>query len=225
MRTADLIERRVVKRSPGQIREGISYVKSRPDIVLVLCIVAVVSALGMNFQLTSALMATEVYGKAAGQYGILASFMAIGSLAGSLMAARRRIPRLRYIVVGAASYGALEILLGLSPTYAAFAALSIPTGYAMLTMVTAANAAIQITTHETMRGRVMALYSMIFMGATPIGSPFIGWVGETLGARWSILVGGGASLAIAVICGAWAMSHWDIRVRLHTDYGDRKSVV
>lgn len=216
MRTADLIERRVVKRSPGQIREGISYVKSRPDIVLVLCIVAVVSALGMNFQLTSALMATEVYGKAAGQYGILASFMAIGSLAGSLMAARRRVPRLRYIVVGAASYGALEILLGLSPTYAAFAALSIPTGYAMLTMVTAANAAIQITTHETMRGRVMALYSMIFMGATPIGSPFIGWVGETLGARWSILVGGGASLAIAVICGAWAMSHWDIRVRLHT---------
>ena len=85
----------------------------------------------------------------------------------------------------------------------------------MLTMVTAANATIQITTDETVRGRVMALYSMIFLGATPIGSPFIGWVGEQFGARWSILVGGGASLAVGVIAGVWGLIHWNYRVKFH----------
>ena len=213
MRSADLVPRKVVKRSPGQIREGVSYVKNRPDIVLILVIVAVVSGLGMNFQLTSALMATEVYGKAAGEYGILGSFMAVGALTGSLLAARRAQPRLRLIVSGAAIYGLLEIVLALAPTYESFAVLAIPTGLAMLTMVTAANATIQITTEESIRGRVMALYSMIFMGATPIGSPFIGWVGEQFGARWSILVGGGASLAIGVIAGVWGLIHWNYRVK------------
>ena len=213
MRSADLVPRKVVKRSPGQIREGVSYVKNRPDIVLILVIVAVVSGLGMNFQLTSALMATEVYGKAAGEYGILGSFMAVGALTGSLLAARRAQPRLRLIVSGAAIYGLLEIVLALAPTYESFAVLAIPTGLAMLTMVTAANATIQITTDESVRGRVMALYSMIFMGATPIGSPFIGWVGEQFGARWSILVGGGASLAIGVIAGVWGLIHWNYRVK------------
>ncbi|MDK6400937.1 MFS transporter [Pauljensenia sp. UMB1235] len=215
MRSADLVPRKVVKRSPGQIREGVSYVKSRPDIVLILVIVAVVSGLGMNFQLTSALMATEVYGKAAGEYGILGSFMAVGALGGSLLAARRAQPRLRLIVSGAAIYGLLEIVLALAPTYESFAVLAIPTGLAMLTMVTAANATIQITTDETVRGRVMALYSMIFLGATPIGSPFIGWVGEQFGARWSILVGGGASLAVGVIAGVWGLIHWNYRVKFH----------
>ena len=215
MRSADLVPRKVVKRSPGQIREGVSYVKNRPDIVLILVIVAVVSGLGMNFQLTSALMATEVYGKAAGEYGILGSFMAVGALSGSLLAARRAQPRLRLIVSGAAIYGLLEIVLALAPTYESFAVLAIPTGLAMLTMVTAANATIQITTDETVRGRVMALYSMIFLGATPIGSPFIGWVGEQFGARWSILVGGGASLAVGVIAGVWGLIHWNYRVKFH----------
>lgn len=215
MRSADLVPRKVVKRSPGQIREGVSYVKNRPDIVLILVIVAVVSGLGMNFQLTSALMATEVYGKAAGEYGILGSFMAVGALGGSLLAARRAQPRLRLIVSGAAIYGLLEIVLALAPTYESFAVLAIPTGLAMLTMVTAANATIQITTDETVRGRVMALYSMIFLGATPIGSPFIGWVGEQFGARWSILVGGGASLAVGVIAGVWGLIHWNYRVKFH----------
>ena len=138
MRSADLVPRKVVKRSPGQIREGVSYVKNRPDIVLILVIVAVVSALGMNFQLTSALMATEVYGKAAGEYGILGSFMAVGALGGSLLAARRAQPRLRLIVSGAAIYGLLEIVLALAPSYESFAVLAVPTGLAMLTMVTAA---------------------------------------------------------------------------------------
>ncbi len=215
MRSSELVPQVRVPRRKGQVREGMSYVRGRPDIILILAVVSVVSALGMNFQLTSALMATEVFGKQAGEYGILGSFMAIGALAGSLLAARRRLPRLRMIVISAALYGACEIVLGLAPSYEAFALLSVPTGLAMLTMITSANAAIQISTPEEMRGRVMALYAMIFMGSTPIGSPIIGWIGEAWGARWSILVGGIASLVVAVLGGIWAIAHWEIRVRLH----------
>lgn len=213
MRAGELVPRSVVPRQKGQICEGVAYVRARPDIVLVLCVVAVVSALGMNFQMTSALMATEVYGKQAGSYGILGSFMAVGALAGSLLAARRRLPRLRLIVSGAAVYGVLEILMGLAPSYWSFALLAIPTGLAMLTMVTSANATVQITTDEDVRGRVMALYTMIFLGSTPIGSPLVGWVGEVFGARWSILVGGIGSLAVALLAGVWGLLHWDYRVR------------
>ncbi|WP_022867472.1 MFS transporter [Schaalia vaccimaxillae] len=214
MRVDELVPRRIVRRAKGQIREGLVYIRNRPDILVLLVTVAVVSALGMNFQLTSALMATEVYGKEAGEYGILSSFMAIGALTGSLIAARRTRPRMRLIILAAAAYGLFEIVLGLAPSYRSFAILSIPVGLAMLTFITAANALIQVTTDETMRGRVMAIYSMIFLGSTPIGSPLIGWVGEQWGARWSILVGGIGSLGIALVCGLWAMAYWDVHIRL-----------
>lgn len=119
---------------------------------------------------------------------------------------------MRTIIFGAAFYGACEILLGLSPSYWWFALASIPTGFAMLTMNTSANALVQTRTDPDKRGRVMALYSLVFLGATPIGSPLIGWVGRAMGARWSILVGGIASLSIALLCGAWAAIHWKARV-------------
>ena len=218
MRVPELIPLRQVPRRPGQVREGLRYVKSRPDIILILCVVFVVSALGMNFQMTSALMATEVYGKGAGEYGILGSFMAIGALGGALLAARRAMPRLRWIVFSAGAFGLAELALGAAPGYWPFAILAIPTGLAMLTMVTSANALVQITTPEEMRGRVMAIYSMIFMGATPIGSPIIGWVGEHWGARWSLWVGGIASLVVAVVALVWAKVHWEVRVRLHWSF-------
>jgi putative transmembrane efflux protein len=165
----------------------------------------------MNFQMTSALMATTVFGKAAGSFGILSSFMALGSILGATGAARRA-PRLRTILMGAVFYGSAEIALGLAPSYWWFALLSIPTGFGMLTMNTSANALVQTRTEPDKRGRVMALYSLVFLGATPIGSPFIGWVGTTFGARWALLVGGIASLGIALVCGAWAMIHWKGRV-------------
>lgn len=213
MRAGELQPRRVVPRRKGQIREGVVYVRHRPDIIMILVLVTVVSGLGLNFQLTSAIMATEVFDKAAGEYGILGSFMAVGALAGSLLAARRETPRLRMIVVAAAGFGAVEILLGLAPSYGFFALLAIPAGLAALTMITAANATIQVTTDEGIRGRVMALYTMIFLGSTPVGSPLIGWVGEVFGARWSILVGGIASLATALAVGLWGRRYFDIDVR------------
>ena len=211
MRADRLYQRTLIPRARGQLREGIAYVRGRTDICIILVTIFVVSALGMNFQLTSALMATTVFGKSAGSFGVLSTFMALGSILGSTAVARRT-PRLRAILMGAAFYGTAEILLGLSPSYWWFAFLAVPTGYGMLTMNTSANALMQTRTDPDKRGRIMALYSLVYLGATPIGSPIIGRIGALFGARWAILVGGIASLSIAVACGVWAMIHWKARV-------------
>lgn len=183
--------------SRGMVREGLRYVRSRRDLVLVLVIVFVVGTFGLNFQMTSALMATEVFDKGATEYGLLGTFMAVGSLTGALLAARRPTVRLRLVVVAALLFGAAEVVAGLLPTYVSFAVWMPLLGLAALTMITAANTLMQVSTAPELRGRVMALYLMIFMGGTPLGAPVVGWVGETFGARWT-LVGGGLITLVGV---------------------------
>ncbi|WP_182524569.1 MFS transporter [Nocardioides dongkuii] len=184
-------------RTPGMAREGLRYVRSRPDLMLVLAIVFVVGTFGLNFQMTSALMATDVFGKGATEYGLLGTFMAVGSLTGALLAARRTRIRLRLVVVAAIAFGLSEVVAGLLPTYLTFAVWMPVLGLTALTMITAANTLMQVSTAPALRGRVMALYLMIFMGGTPLGAPVVGWVGETFGARWTLL-GGGAMTLIGV---------------------------
>ncbi|CAN5325974.1 MAG: MFS transporter [Nocardioidaceae bacterium] len=183
------------ERGRGGIRVGITYVRGRPDLMLVLATVFFVGTFGMNFQMTSALMATEVFGKGVSEYGVLGSFMAVGSLTGALVAARRAAPRVRTVVGGAGVFSVLLITMGLMPTYWTYAAVLPFAGLFALTMVTTANATIQLTVAPEMRGRVAALYLMIFMGGTPIGAPLIGLIGEVLGARWTLIGGGVITLA------------------------------
>lgn len=191
------------------VRDGVAYVRSRPDLVLILTCVFFVGTFGMNFQMTSALMATQVFGKGAGEYGLLASIMAIGSLAGALMAARRPKPRLRMVVLAGAGFSVIEIFAGLMPNYAAFAAVLPLLGFFALTMITSANATIQLTSSPMMRGRVAALYLMVFMGGTPFGAPMIGWIGETFGARWMLVGGGGVTLVGIALATLWYLRHQD----------------
>jgi len=185
----------LVARTPRMIRAGFGYVRRRPELMLVLGIVFFTGTFGLNFQMTSALMATEVYGKGASEYGLLGSFMAVGSLAGALIAARRVRIRHRLIVGAALLFGVVEIAAGLMPTYLTYALVTPLLGITALTMITSANTFMQMNTTPSMRGRVMALYMMIFMGGTPLGSPVIGWIGEVLGARWTLLLGGGLTIA------------------------------
>jgi len=194
------------------MREGVAYVRHRADIVLIRGIVGLVGTFGLNFQLTTALMARLQFGKGAGEYGILGSIMAIGSLTGALLAARREHPRLRLVVGATLAFGISASLAAVMPTYQLFAVMLIPTGLAALTLMTAANATVQLSTAPHMRGRVMAIYMAIFMGGTPIGSPVIGWVGQTFGAPWSILVGGLVSVATATGAMAWLWFARGVRV-------------
>ena len=185
----------LVRRERGQIRAGVAYVRNRPDLLLILGIVFFTGTFGLNFQMTSALMATQVFDKGPTEYGLLGTFMAVGSLTGALVAARRERVRHRLVVGAALAFGAVEIVAGAMPSYLTFALLTPLLGLSALTMITSANAFMQLHTDSGMRGRVMALYMMIFIGGTPLGSPFIGWVGEQYGARWTLFVGGALTVA------------------------------
>ncbi len=213
MRVRELRPMPSVVRSKGQIREGLRYVRGRPDILVIMVVIGVVSAFGLNFQMTSALMARTVFDKGAGQYGVLGSVLAIGSLAGALIAARREHPRLRLVVGAAAAFGVAACLLAVMPTYATYALMTIPVGLASLTMMTAANATIQISTEPAMRGRVMALYMMVFAGATPFGSPVVGWIGEEFGARWAVGIGGITAILVSLGAMVWAWRRLRPQVR------------
>ncbi|WP_182541305.1 MFS transporter [Nocardioides ginsengisegetis] len=191
----------LVKREKGQILAGVAYVRGRPDLLLILGIVFFTGTFGLNFQMTSALMATQVFHKGSTEYGLLGTFMAIGSLTGSLIAARRERVRHRLVVGAAIMFGAVEVVAGLAPSYVVFALLCPLLGISALTMITSANAFMQLHTDAGMRGRVMALYMMIFIGGTPLGSPLIGWVGEAFGARWTLLVGGALTMLGAGVSG------------------------
>ncbi|MFT3852096.1 MAG: MFS transporter [Ilumatobacteraceae bacterium] len=198
MRQSEMTPARPIGRAKGQLRDGVRYVRSRPDIILILAIVFCAGTFGFNFQMTTALMATEVFGKGAGEYGLLGSILAIGSLAGSLIAARRAVPRQTVIVACAIAFGLVEILSGLAPTYLLFAVSQPLCGITSLLMIATANAFVQMRVSAEMRGRVMALYMMIFMGGTPLGAPILGWVAEQWGARWT-LIGGGALTAVGTV--------------------------
>ncbi|HEX4977109.1 MAG TPA: MFS transporter [Nocardioides sp.] len=203
MRTADLHPTERAARGPGMIRDGLRYVRSRPDLMLVLAIVFFAGTFGLNFQMTSALMATDVYGKGASEYGLLGTTMAVGSLTGALLAARRGRPRYRLVVIAAVVFGLLEVVAGLMPSYLTFALMTPLLGLSALTMITAANATVQLGSAPLMRGRVMALYMMIFMGGTPVGAPVVGWVGEEFGARWTLIGGGGMTVLGVLLAAAW----------------------
>jgi MFS family permease len=203
MRVGEL--RRAPRRERGghPVHEGLAYVRKRPEILLTLVIVGMIGMFGLNFQITTALMARLVFHKGAGEYGLLGSVMAIGSLAGALLAARREHPRLRLVIGASIAFGVFAIVAALMPTYELFAVALIPVGLSSLTLMTAANSSVQLATEPAMRGRVMALYMAVFMGGTPIGSPIIGWIGEHVGARWTIILGGAVALVTAAAVLAW----------------------
>ena len=213
MRRDELRPRPRVERAKGQLRAGVAYVRHRTDIVVIMVVAGVVSSLGLNFQLTSALMATTVFDKGPGEYGVLGSILAIGSLTGALVAARRKRPRVRLVIASAFAFGIASGTMALMPSYASFAAASIVVGFCTLTMLTSANTAIQVSTAPAFRGRVMSLYMMVLMGSTPLGSPLVGWIGETFGARWSIGVGSIASVLVALGALAWTRKHWNFELR------------
>jgi hypothetical protein len=138
-------------------------------------LVFMVGTFGLNFQITLALVVKEVFGRSAGSYGLLSAFLAVGSLLGALASARAAArpgsaPCSRPVLV----FGLLEVAVGLAPTYELMALLLVPTGMAVLTFTTTANAIIQLGSAPQVRGRVMALYILVFLGGTPLGAPLIG---------------------------------------------------
>jgi MFS family permease len=203
MRERDLHTAEPVPRAKGQLREGLRYVRGRRDLVLVLVLVGFLATFGMNFQLTTALMARQVFHSGASSFGLASTMLAVGAFTGALLAARRAVrPRPRVLLVAAVLFGVLELATGLMPTYWAFLVLLVPTGIALMTFTTAANATMQLGVAPAMRGRVMGLYMLVFLGTNPVGAPLVGWLSEQFGPRMTIIVGGMVAATTTLIIAA-----------------------
>ena len=206
MRRADLHPAKRVERAKGQLREGLAYVRSRPDLLVPIVLVFMVGTFGLNFQITLALVVKEVFERSAGAYGLLSAFLALGSLVGALASARRSgPPRQRTLFASVLAFGLLEMAVGFAPTYELMALLLVPTGVAVLTFTTTANSTVQLGSAPHVRGRVMALYVLVFMGGTPVGAPLIGALAEAFGPRSSIVLGG-AVVAVSGVVAAVVMT-------------------
>jgi MFS family permease len=198
IRTSELAPAVQGSRGKHQVAEGVRYVRQRPDLVLILFMVGILGAFGMNFPITNALMTTTEFGVGPGEFGLLGSIMAVGTLGGALLAARRAGPRLRYLLGGALGLGAFTLLGSLSPSFWLYAAVLIPVGLASITFLNSCNTSIQLSVEPRFRGRVLALYLAILQGGTAIGAPLMGWIGSEFGARWSVAAGGAVVLVTAL---------------------------
>ncbi len=189
----------------NRLSEGFRYVSGRPDLLMVFLIVGVVGAFGMNFPIIASTMALE-FDQGADGFGLLNSVLAIGSLAGALLAARRAEARVRVVILGAGLFTVASFVSAFMPTYWLYAITLTLTGFSVVTMLTTANAVVQTTTSPALRGRVLALYMAVVMGGTPLGAPIIGWVAEHFGPRVAILAGGAAAAVVFVIGMLWLTS-------------------
>jgi MFS family permease len=189
-----------VPRAPGQLREGLRYVRGRPDLVAVLALVFLVSTFAINFYLTLPLLTRNVFGLGADAYGLLTTLLAVGSVAGAVVAARRtRRPRLRLVTGAALAFGVLVVAAGLMPSYLLACVVMVPLGFASLIFTTAANSTVQLSVEPAVRGRVMGLYILLFLGGTPVGAPLLGLLAEEFGGRAPLLVGGAVALASVLV--------------------------
>jgi len=221
-------------RARGQIRDGFRYVASRPDILVIMVVVSLVGTFGLNFAIFTSTMATVEFGQGSSGFGALSSILAIGSVTGALLAARRDRPRLGVVILAAFGFGLACITSALMPTFLSFAVSLIVVGLCSMTMLTSANAYVQTTTAPQLRGRVMALYMTILAGGTPVGAPLVGWVSNEFGPRFALGVAAASGIAAAIIALAWMVSAQHLRLRfdrsarpafsLHHDGDQRRDV-
>ena len=183
----------------GQQLEGFRYLRTRPDLLAVLFMVLVFGTLGLNFPVLLPLFTTDVFHANASVYGLLSAVMAVGSLAGALLAARRGTARIRAIAIGTLAFGFAIIAAAVMPDVVAFGIALTLAGVSALTVATTANSVMQTTVSGELRGRVMGVYLLVFMGGTPVGSPLVGWLTGVIGVRWTLALCGVSCVVAAVV--------------------------
>lgn len=202
MRTSELQRSTPAKRESGQIRAGFRYARSVPDIWTPLIMMAIVGTLTYNFQVVFPLFTTRDLGGSKVAFTLLFSVMSMGALVGALAAARRRHIALRTVALSSIAFGAGMAVMSVTPNIWLAYPVSFLIGLASIAFLTAATGIFQINSTPEMRGRVLALQAMVFLGSTPIGGPILGWICERYGARWGIAVGAVAAIG----AGLWGMS-------------------
>ncbi|MGW9157160.1 MFS transporter [Microbacterium sp. NPDC055665] len=205
-----LLAPRLKSRSRGGLAAGFRYVWGRSDLRVVFVTVFLIGAFGMNFPIFASTMALE-FGAGADGYGVLSSVLAIGSLIGALLAARRDRARVRVVILAAGGFGIAAFVSSAMPTYASYAVTLTFTGFMIVTLLTTANGYVQITTEPALRGRVLALYMAVIMGSTPVGAPIAGWVADSFGPRAAIMLGGTAGFVACAIGVIWVATSGRLR--------------
>jgi MFS family permease len=223
MRPSELRPSERVVRAKGQLREGLAYVKSRPDLVMTMALIGSIATFGMNFGVTTALMSRVVFHTGAGKFGIASAVFALGALIGALVAARRIKSSMRLIVVTALAFSLLEIATGLMPTYWSFLIVLVPTGLTVISLTTAVNASVQLGTPAEMRGRVMGIYMLVFLGGAPLGAPLTGWVAQEFGTRAAMTSGGLISVVATIVVGLLIVRRRGVPVRSYIKQPDSSS--
>lgn len=201
MRSRELYAVERAPRGKGQLREGLRYVAGRPELVWPIVLVGFIGTFAFNFPVYLTAFADDVFHGGAGVYSMFNTLMAVGSVSGALLAARRGTARLRLLILAALAFGTLEILAAASPELWMFALLMVPLGLFSMTVNVTTNTSLQMATDPAVRGRVMALYMMVFLGGSPVGAPIVGWVTDTYGARVGFAAGGAIAVAAAAVIG------------------------
>ena len=214
MRPAELHVMPRVPREKGQLREGLHYVRSRPELIWPIVLVGFIGTFGFNFPTVLSGFAYNIFHIDAGRYGLLNTALAAGSLVGALLASRRTKMRLRMIVLSAVGFGVLEAVTAFAPEYWVFAAGLTIVGLVGMTFNTSSNSMVQLATEASMRGRVMSLYMMVFTGGSPIGGPIVGWVTERYGPRMGLFACGAVSALAALVVARILARRSGLRVRI-----------
>jgi MFS family permease len=199
LRVADLYRSDRPSLARGSFAGGVRYVWQRADLRAVLTMLFLVATFGLNFAIFIATMAVSVFRVGAHAYGVLTSMLAVGSLLGAFLSARRAKPRMSLLVGAAAVFGAGCAAAAMMPSYGLFAASLVVIGVASQTFMVGANSTVQLGSDPAMRGRVMAIYLAIAMGSPPIGAPLVGWVADAFGPRWAMAVAAVAGVAAALV--------------------------
>jgi MFS family permease len=199
MRSSELFPAERVSRQKKQVRQGLRYVRNTPELLVPLLMIAVVGTLAWEFQVSLPLMASKVFHGGAGSYGVMASVMGGGAVVGGLISAAQARPRARALCLAAIGWGIAILAAAVAPSFALELAALVFVGYGSITFNALAKTTLQLAAKPEMRGRVMALWALAWMGSTPIGGPIVGWTGQAIGARWALVIGGLATLACGVL--------------------------
>jgi MFS family permease len=199
MRRSELFPAKRLARKKHQVRQGLSYVRRTPDLLIPLIMIAVVGTLAWEFQVTLPLMASKVFGGGAAAYGVMASVMGAGAVVGGLISAARNRPRARALCLAAIGWGIAILAAAVAPNLGLELAAMVFVGYGSITFNSLAKTTLQLAAKPEMRGRVMALWALAWLGSTPIGGPIVGWVGQEIGARWSLVIGGLPTLMCGIL--------------------------
>jgi MFS family permease len=210
MRPDELHREVVPVRGKGQLREGLAYVRRTPGLLLPLTWMAVIFTFSFNFSVLFPVLATRVFDGDAGTYATMLSVLAVGSLLGALAMARQREPNPRRLAVAAVVFGAASLVASAAPTFWSELTVLVPVGIVSMVFMITGNSTLQLSSRPNMRGRVMALYGMVFLGGTPIGAPIAGWVAERFGPRMGIALGGLIAVATG-LTGLWMLSRRRLR--------------